>query len=108
MPGGTPRGHAGSDELSGLRERKKPLKGKNPKNASCLKMTAGQRKEKVTERLRKPVSGAVAGGVGPVGEQLTIAFGLELDSFSVTRKDVDFRCLYALKGKRIPGESFPT
>jgi hypothetical protein len=35
-------------------------------NATCLKRAGGQGEEKVAERLRKPVSGTVAGGVGPM------------------------------------------
>ena len=36
-------------------------------NATCLKMAGRQREGKVAERLRKPVSGTVTDGVGPIG-----------------------------------------
>jgi len=36
-------------------------------NATCLKMAGRQREGKVAERLRKPVSGNVTDGVGPIG-----------------------------------------
>ena len=36
-------------------------------NATCLKMVGGRQEEQVAERLRKPVSGTVAGGSGPAG-----------------------------------------
>jgi hypothetical protein len=53
--------------------------------------------------LRKPESGTVA---GRVGSACGFWQGLRVvsESLPVKRKDVDFRCLYALKGKRIPGE----
>jgi hypothetical protein len=50
--------------LPGLRERRKPLKGENPMSVTHPKMVGRWRKEKAAERLRKPASGAVAGGVG--------------------------------------------
>jgi hypothetical protein len=63
-------------------------------NATYLKMVGGQRKRsKVAERLRKPGSGTVASGVGPVGGNLAAVFGLLSDSLPVRRKDVDSGCL---------------
>jgi hypothetical protein len=63
-------------------------------NATYLKMVGRQRKRRnVAERLRKPVSGTVAGGVGPVGGQLAAVFGLLSGSLPVRRKDVDSGCL---------------
>jgi len=63
-------------------------------NATYLKMVGRQRKRRnVAERLRKPVGGTVAGGVGPVGGQLAAVFGLLSGSLPVKRKDVDSGCL---------------
>jgi len=39
----------------------------NPKSATCLKMAGRWREEEAAERLGKPVSGTVAGGMGPAG-----------------------------------------
>jgi hypothetical protein len=66
----TSRGHAGGDEPSGLCERNKSLKG-NPTSATGLKMVGRRGEEQVAERPKKPVSGTVAGGVGPAGGALT-------------------------------------
>jgi hypothetical protein len=38
----------------------------NPKNATRLKMAGGRREEEAAERLGKPASGTVVGGVGAV------------------------------------------
>jgi len=38
-------------------------------NATCLKMAGGQGEGQVAERLRKPVSGTVTDGVGPISER---------------------------------------
>jgi len=36
-------------------------------SATCLKMTGRYQEEQVAERLRKPASGTVVGGVGATG-----------------------------------------
>jgi hypothetical protein len=54
--------------------------------------------------LRKPESDTVADKVGFVGTYLAMVFGSAPGGLLVTQKDVDSLCLYALKGKRIPGE----
>jgi hypothetical protein len=41
----------------------------NPMNATYLKMVGRQGEVKVAERLRKPVSGTVAGGVGAISRR---------------------------------------
>ena len=62
----------------------------NPRSATHLKMVGRRREEQVAERLRKPVSGAVAGGVGPAGGTwATRSWTLSPD---------------ALKGNETPGE----
>jgi hypothetical protein len=62
-------------------------------NATYLKMVGRQQEEQVAERLRKPESGTVAGGVGPVSGHLVAVFGLLLGGLPVKRKDVDSGCL---------------
>ena len=52
-------------------------------NATCLKMAGRRREKQVAERLRKPVSGTVAGGVGPAGGR---QFGLRTDLGSLPVK----------------------
>jgi hypothetical protein len=54
-------------------------------NATCLKMAGWQGEEKVAERLRKPVSGTVAGGLGPASER---RFSLRAESESQAGKTV--------------------
>jgi hypothetical protein len=54
-------------------------------NATCLKMAGGQREEQVAERLRKPVSGTVADGMGPIGER---RLGLRAEAESQTGQTV--------------------
>jgi hypothetical protein len=54
------------------------------------------------------VSGTVTGKMGPAGKDLTRPPGRGREAFPSKRKDVDSRCLYALKGKEIPGELSPT
>jgi hypothetical protein len=45
----------------------KPLKG-NPTSVTGLKMVGRWAEEEAAERLGKPASGTVAGGMGPAGE----------------------------------------
>jgi len=62
----------------------------NPRSATHLKMVGRRREEQVAERLRKPVSGTVVGGVGPAGGTwATRTWTLSPD---------------ALKGTETPGE----
>jgi hypothetical protein len=42
--------------------------GWNPMNVTRLKMAGGRGEEQAAERLGKPVSGTVVGGVEPVGK----------------------------------------
>jgi hypothetical protein len=64
-------------------------------NVTGLKMAGRRREEQVAERLRKPVSGTVAGGVGPAGGR-RIGLRSEPGSLPVKRGDVDSHCLYTL------------
>jgi hypothetical protein len=56
-------------------------------------MVERQQEEKVAERLRKPGSGTVVGGVGFANRQLGSVFGLVSGSPPVIRRNVDSGCL---------------
>ena len=70
-------------------------------NATCLK-TAGRHGEgKVAERLRKPVSGTVAGGVGPTGGR-RLGLRSELESLPVKRDGRELSLPVCVEGESNP------
>lgn len=70
----------------GFAEGETPV-GQNPTSATCLKMAGRLGEEETAERLGKPESGTVAGGVGPVGRARGAKSQREPDR--ATGKDVD-------------------
>jgi len=62
----------------------------DPTSATYVKIVGRRREEEVAERLGKPVSGTVTGGVGPVGETRETgipsrATGADVDSLPLMR-----------------------
>lgn len=53
--------------VRGASRKEKTLEGQKPMSVTCLKMAGWQPGSNVAERLRKPVSGTVAGGLGTAG-----------------------------------------
>jgi hypothetical protein len=73
----------------------------NPTNVTCLKMTGRQREEQVAERLRKPVSGTVASGVGPTGQR-HFGFRIKVDGFLVKQEERGLSLPVCVEGARNP------